>query len=164
MRPSPAEIRRVLRYDPETGLLWWNERGGARQMHRPAGSKDSEGYVQVCYKYKVYKAHRLAWVIMKGRWPKTSIEIDHRNGAVADNRWNNLRLATPTQNKQNRRHVKNKSGLKGAQFHSGTGRWTSTIWVNKKVVQLGIFDCPEQAHAAYVAAAKKYFGEFARAA
>lgn len=160
MRPSPAEIRRVLRYDPKTGLLWWNERGIGRRMYRPAGSKDSEGYVQICYRYKVYKAHRLAWVIVKGRWPKK--ELDHRNAIPGDNRWKNLRLATSSQNKQNRRHVKNKSGLKGAHFHTATGRWASMIHVNKKAIHLGLFDAPKDAAAAYRKAAKKYFREFAR--
>jgi len=94
------------------------------------------------------------------------IEIDHVNGIRVDNRIVNLRLATNQQNSANSKIRKNnKSGLKGAyRRNSNNGMcWQATITVKKKAIYLGIFSSKEEAHAAYLNAAKKHFGEFARA-
>lgn len=89
--------------------------------------------------------------------------VDHKNGDKLDNRRSNLRLATHSQNMQNR-HV---STLKKSTQYKGVSkssryRWTATIKVNGKQISLGNFDTPEEAHAAYCEAAAKYHGEFAR--
>jgi HNH endonuclease/AP2 domain len=161
LRPTPTEIRKVLRYDRFTGLLWWRERASGRRLDRPAGTKNANGYIDIGYRGKVYKAHILAHVIVKGRWPKR--ELDHHNLIRNNNRWKNLRPATRGQNSQNRRCYKNnKTGIKGVHFHPLTGRFTADIQVNKKLMYLGIFDTPEEAAVVYNAANKKYHGKFAR--
>jgi hypothetical protein len=90
------------------------------------------------------------------------VKIDHRNGNGLDNqRRSNLRLATTSQNAMNKKARGNsRTGLKGVSFHKG--RYCSMIKAEGRQHWLGYFDTPEAAHAAYAAAAKRYFGEFAR--
>lgn len=89
-------------------------------------------------------------------------QADHINGNGLDNRRENLRLATKSQNNANRRISKNnKSGYKGVSWHKASGKWVAGIKVNGKSINLGGYDTPEQAHKAYCDAAIKYFGEFA---
>lgn len=88
--------------------------------------------------------------------------IDHANGDGLDNRRENLRFCTYTQNAQNSRIRKdNKSGYKGVYLHL-PGRWRSRIKVDGRYICLGVYKNPEEAAEAYRRAAQKYFGEFAR--
>lgn len=86
-----------------------------------------------------------------------------------NNVWSNLRLATKSQNMANVGLIKsNTSGLKGAsRYKAGEpyGKpWQASIRKDNKQYHLGHFATKEEAHAAYVAAAEKIHGEFARAA
>lgn len=104
-------------------------------------------------------AHRIAWKIMTGDDPPDL--VDHENRQDTDNRWDNLRLATHSQNMQNRSVVNNKTtGLKGVFFIETSKRFRAYISVNKKRIHLGTYATKEEAHAAYCAAAKAHFGEF----
>lgn len=154
-------MRKHLRYDPETGYLWWRIFSGGRSHTRPAGSKDAYGYIRLSFKGKQYKAHRIAWLLMKGYWPKK--EIDHRDTIKDNNRWSNLRLATISQNKRNRAVFRNTtSGIKGAQYSTKDRHWQARIRVGSKQLYLGCFKTPEEAAAVYAEAARKYHGAFAR--
>jgi hypothetical protein len=81
---------------------------------------------------------------------------DHRNGNQLDNRRENLRIATHAQNARNRRVIENRSGFKGV-FRSSARRWGAKL----KGRRLGTFATPEEAGAAYDAAARSNYGEFA---
>lgn len=90
-------------------------------------------------------------------------EVDHRNRNGLDNTRANLRLATHSQNMGNQQRRKdNKSGFKGVSYNRARGKWQAHIMIHKKSIYLGLFTTPEEAHAAYCAAAKEHFGEFAR--
>lgn len=90
---------------------------------------------------------------------------DHENGVTLDNRRNNLRFATSSQNAMNRRKTSaNSSGYKGVHWHKGHQKWCAQIKVNGKSIHLGYFDTPEEAHAAYCEAATRLHGDFARLA
>lgn len=91
-----------------------------------------------------------------------SKEIDHKNRDPLDNRRSNLREATRSENCANRGiNSNNTSGFKGVDFHKSSGKWRARICVNRKSIDLGLFDKPHDAHEAYVHAANRYFGEFA---
>lgn len=165
MTLTQGQLKELLHYDPETGIFTWykwrvTKRGESGE--RVAGSVQKKGYITIGLGGKVYMAHRLAWLYMNGAWPKD--QIDHINQAKADNRFANLREATNGQNKSNSKvHRNNRCGLKGVTFYKLPKKrpWQARIRINKELICLGYYSTAEEAHAAYVVAAKKYHGEFA---
>lgn len=104
-------------------------------------------------------------ILMHGLIQPTSagMVVDHRNGNGLDNRRSNLRTSTPTQNCANRRRRRDSQWpYKGIQRTNGRGNWQARIKVDGKRYNLGSFATPEDAANAYDAAARRYFGEFAR--
>ena len=98
---SKDEVQKLLHYDPETGFFTWRtSRRGAKKGSR-AGCLNVRGYTFIGLNYTNYLAHRLAWVYVNGEIPE-GIFIDHIYGKRNDNRIENLRLATPLQNGNNR--------------------------------------------------------------
>ena len=88
--------------------------------------------------------------------------VDHINGNGLDNRRENLRICTNSQNGQNRgKNKNNTSGFKGVCFHARTQTWIASIWVNRQRVHLGYFKGSIDAAIAYNEAAVKYHGKFA---
>lgn len=155
---SAERLRELLEYDPDTGTFRWRVSRGPRKAGAVAGCTDH--YVQIMVDGKNYKGHRLAWLWMTGEWPAN--EIDHKGGDGSDNRFDEIRPATSSQNKMNRKLiVSNTSGLKGAFLDKRDGRWYSRISVNGELTHLGRFETAEEAHAAYAAAARQAYGEFA---
>jgi hypothetical protein len=157
-------LKEVLEYDPFDGRFIWKKRISLRVLiGSVANALDKDGYIQIGIDGGKYKAHRLAWFWAHGVWPTD--DIDHKNGIASDNRIDNLRLSTRSQNNANgKRPVTSTSGLKGAYWNKKQRCWQSYIQKNKKHYYLGQFKTAEEAHAAYVAGAEKMFGEFDRAA
>jgi hypothetical protein len=94
---------------------------------------------------------------------KSNLHVDHIDGNGLNNRKENLRMATRSQNQYNsRRRVDNPSGYKGVRSYKDTGKWQARITANKKQYHLGYFDTAEEAHKAYCEASKKLHGEFSR--
>jgi hypothetical protein len=89
------------------------------------------------------------------------MHVDHKNGQPSDNRRQNLRKCTRSQNMWNRgKNKANLSGLKGVSKRSETS-WKAEIRANGKRIQLGSFRTAEAAHAAYCKAATELHGCFA---
>jgi hypothetical protein len=157
-----ARLRDVLHYDSATGEFRWLKRA-SRSIHVGdlAGNLDaSSGYRDITIEGRSYRAHQLAWLYMTGKW--CAGVIDHRDRNPSNNRWCNLRRATVSQNNANRRrHKNNACEFKGVTTIT-SGRWRASVYKNRRRHHLGIFATPEAAHAAYAAAARKLFGEFAR--
>ena len=150
---TSTRLRELLRYDPDTGAFTWLADRGKARTGDMAGSGDGQGYIVIGIDGCKYLAHRLAWFYVKGNWPEH--QIDHVNGSRSDNRFANLRDATPAENQQNQRraHSSNRrSGLLGVAWDSSHGRWKAAISVDGRIRNLGRFDEPEEAHATYLAA------------
>jgi hypothetical protein len=95
-----------------------------------------------------------------GEFPEMS--IDHINGIKTDNRLQNLRLATKSQNALNsKRHKDNTSGYKGVSWNKRLAKWGARITINGKYKHIGLFKNVEDAASAYAAAAYMHHGEFA---
>lgn len=92
-----------------------------------------------------------------------SRHVDHVNRNTLDNRRANLRQCTASENHGNQGLSRNNtSGLKGAYWDKGNGFWFASIRIKNRQIWIGKFNSPEECHAAYMEAAKKYKGEFAR--
>jgi hypothetical protein len=160
---TAERLRELLDCDPETGVLTWRvSRRGRVKPGQVAGKSHHTGYHVIRVDGRQYPAHRLVWLHVTGAWP--AAEVDHINGVRNDNRFSNLRDATSSQNGCNARlYRNNKSGLKGAILNR-PGRWIAQIQKGGRKIYLGVFDTPEEAHAAYCAAAERLHGDFARTA
>lgn len=150
------ELRALLTYDTQTGLFTWIARSGTAKAGAVCTALDGGGYIQIRINRRAYKAHRLAWLYVHGRWPDKF--IDHINCVRTDNRLSNLREVDALLNQQNQQRSQraSRSGLLGVSWHKPTGKWRARISVNKTAVHLGSFDSAEEAHAVYLAAKRKH--------
>lgn len=132
-------LNSILRYDPNTGELFWRIKiSNVQAGDRAGGFCKTSGYIFVGIDYHIYHAHRLIWVMCTGHWPK---EIDHENHIRHDNRWRNLREVTRQTNQRNASKRKdNTSGLTGVRLHKQIQQWTAQITVNRKQIHLGLFE------------------------
>ena len=180
--PTPDMLRQLLRYDPETGKLFWKERSpemfpvGKRRAEHTCSiwnasfagreaftSIDNHGYAKGTIFQHSYAAHRVAFVLIHGRWPDH--QVDHINGIRSDNRSENLREATSSQNKMNSKvRCDNSSGYKGVSFHKASNLWRANIRLNGKQRCIGYFKTAEEANDAYQKASEELHGEYRRVA
>jgi hypothetical protein len=153
-------IRTMFEYDSATGILRWLIPANRRtaSIGSNAGYTNSRGYVRVGIDGKNYYAHRLAWLYVYGKWP--TYQIDHINGDTTDNRIENLRDIPGAMNMQNIKTArkKNKTGFLGVYKDSAKRNlcWKASIRINGKPVTVGHFASPEEAHAAYIAAKRRF--------
>lgn len=156
---TAERLREVLHYDPESGIVTRL----SSKMGKPPKPKKKNRYVSFVVDGVTYQVHALIWLYMTGAWPVAL--IDHKDMDRRNNCWNNLRLATKSQNGANASKKKsNKSGFKNVFKEAWSGRWKASLMVNRKMISLGRYDCPVAAHFAVIVGTAKYFGEFARAA
>jgi hypothetical protein len=155
---SPDELRALLRYEPETGKLFWRPRR-AELFKTDNASKiwnsrfpdteafttpDKNGYLRGTLYGKPFASHRVIWAMCLGEWPDG--QIDHVNGIPNDNRIENLRLVNNLQNHKNRKlHRTNTSGVMGVTWYKRHAKWHAWIVVSGKRVHLGYFGAIEEA-------------------
>lgn len=157
---TAAKLKKVLHYDPSTGHFTWRTPRPKVRVGARAGGLHHRGYRYIEIDGRAYAEHRLAWLYVTGRWPKD--QLDHINRQREDNRIENLREATNSQNRANSKHA-NRTGYKGVRFMPWmrTKPFGAQITVNRKVRWLGSFTTAKKAHQAYVKAAGEVFGNFA---
>lgn len=161
MNTDLTELRDLIDYDPSTGIFIWKE--GPIRRGKRAGSLQPHGYRRIHVGYVRIWEHRLAWAFVHGAYPDGL--IDHINGDRSDNRIENLRQATAETNAANSKtRSDNTSGYKGVSWNRRAQKWQVFIGGSGGRVYLGLFSNPKAAHEAYLMAAKKRFGEFARGA
>lgn len=167
--PTAAHLKEWFDYDPETGIFIWKKVhcSNVGLLGSPAGTTNKHGYVLIGVPgFWQIQAHCLAWIWVHGLTIGGG-EIDHKDTNPSNNAIWNLRLATSSQQKQNRKvQSNNRSGLKGAYFHAAHKgkKWRSQIKADGRLIFLGYFQTAQEAHEAYGNAARKHFGQFARTA
>lgn len=114
-------------------------------------------YAHAQYKGKRLILHR----VILGLDSDNNFYIDHINGDTLDNRQNNLRVCTSSQNQMNRRVQQHSSVYKGVFFLRNRKKWVATLTFNKKCIFIGYFDYEIDAAKSYNKKAIELFGEFA---
>ena len=167
--PSPETLHKLLRYNPETGVLFWKARTpdmfsseqqppehacavwNSKFAHKEALTSFSSGYKRGMILGRHYLAHRTAWAIYYGEWPHKT--IDHINGNRSDNRIKNLRVVSNSINMRNtKRRSNNTSGVCGVSFREATNKWQAYIFAKGRQKHLGFFDDLNEAISARKAA------------
>lgn len=143
--------------DSPSGLRWKIRSSTHVYPDSIAGTPDKQNYWQIRYRGKFYKAHRIIWELHNERLTSTQV-IDHIDRNPANNKIENLRVATRSENQWN---SKSKKKYKGISLHRPSGLWTAKIMKHGKTYSLKYFNSPEEAHKAYCEAADKLHGEFA---
>jgi hypothetical protein len=164
---TAEELRALLDYDPVAGVFIWKTRTemtredkifNTKCAGRLAGTHDDNGYNQIRIHGYTYRAHRLVWLHVYGRWPLHV--IDHENGVTGDNRLSELREATRAENQQNQKlNSRNKSGVDGVSWDKKREKWRVCIGVDGKHNHIGRFSDFDEACAAHVKA-KANFHKF----
>jgi len=145
-----------VHYDPETGEFTWNIGGRKKVAYARAGSLDGKGYWRIMIDGVDYRAHRLAWLYMTGRWPVQ--EVDHKNRNRTDNRWANLREATAGEQRQNQGLRSDAtSGFRGVTYLPAKNKWLARIAMNRRRKHLGLHDTVVDAVAARITAERVLF-------
>ena len=153
---TQARLKELLAYDPLTGVFTRLKKTNRNKViGSEAGSVNAEGYVLIGVDGARYMAHRLAWLYVFGSLP-TKL-IDHINHDKSDNRIENLREVTQSENLQNQVSPRKttKSGFLGVSWDGANKKWMAVIKTNRKLKNLGRFDTPEQAHQKYLAAKRE---------
>lgn len=144
----------------DDGTLIWRERPShhfdcaarakavnAWRAGRKAGCIGKCGYWFVRFSDKLHPVHRVVYAMSRGHWP--AMQIDHIDRNILNNRPDNLREATKSQNGMNRGpNKRNKLGLKGVLLHK-PGMYRARIHHNGKNLHLGCFKSAEDAYKAF---------------
>lgn len=170
--PSQSLLLQLLRYDPETGKLFWRERPASmfalsqrddrmgrtwntRYAHKEALTAiGTHGYRSGSIGKAKFLAHRVIWKLVTGEEPE---QIDHINHIRLDNRLANLRASDVVENARNMtRRRDNSSGVTGVHWHKPGNKWRAQIKSRGGKISLGLFDEFDQAVAARRAAEVEY--------
>jgi hypothetical protein len=156
------ELQKLLLEDLEykDGEIFWKKRGPARVLGKKVGSVNKHGYVTMFYKLKTMTVHRAIFLMHHGYLPK---HVDHIDGNKKNNRIENLRAATPAQNRANSKiPTTNKSGFKGVCWLKNKKKFWAYCRVDGKQYDLGTFKELQDAIKVVREFRDKHLGEFVR--
>jgi len=154
---TPEVLRQLLSYNPVSGKLFWLRRNGDEKATKifnalfagkeaftyRMGKKHLQGRIL----RHGFLAHRVAWAIYHGEWPKG--QIDHINGIQTDNRIENLRVVTSRENSCNSK-IHRAGHLPGTTYNKKEGKWKAQVTENSKRICIGRFGTAIEAHKAYM--------------
>jgi hypothetical protein len=147
-------------FDYKDGHLYWKITTKKIKLNQRAGTIDGRGYFATGLNLKLYKNHRLIYFMHHGYLPKF---IDHIDGNKLNNKIENLREATASQNQQNIKLQKNNtSGYKNVYWHKKPKKWCVALKINKVLKYFGFYKDIELADLVAQEMRDKYFGKYAR--
>lgn len=124
-----------------------------------AGCANKAGYLRIRVNGKLYMNHRLIWFMHHGTWPTA---LDHINGDKQDNRIENLRPCTQTQNMQNCKNKKSSTtGVKGVTWNKEKSRYRARLTVKGKEKFVGYYLTLSEAEEAIKVVREEHHKEFA---
>ncbi len=145
---TQERLQELYSFEPETGIFTKKNTG-------KVASNVHNGYIRITIDYKEYRAHRLAYLYMTGKFPKDI--VDHKNHIKSDNRWSNLRVVSHQENCKNfSMNKNNSSGENGVYWHARDKIWTAFIYLDSKKKHIGCFKNKEDAVSARTEANLKY--------
>lgn len=144
---SLAQWREVFEY--RDGFLFHKNPTG-KMKKTSLGYDNSKGYLQVDFKNKKYKVHRVIWEMINEKSIPTGLDVDHINGKRKDNRIDNLRIVTRQHN------MFNCTNAKGYHYEVQTKKYKAEITVGGKNKNLGRFNTEDEAREAYIIAKRQY--------
>ena len=166
-KTSLEVLKAYLHYDPISGVFTYKQTIGGRinkKIGDIAGTINKDGYRWISVAGSCEKASRLAWLYMTEKYPPAGLLVDHKNTITFDDSWDNLRLATTSQNMQNksidREHSTQIKGISTNRSGGNPPTYTARLTVNKKLVFCKNFKTIEEASVAIKEAREKYHGEF----
>jgi hypothetical protein len=160
MKNKTLQVMLKEYFDYQDGKLIWKQGNSRVKVGRTAGSISGKGYINIKFKQKTYLAHRLIYLYHHGYLPEV---LDHINGFKTDNRIENLREATASQNQHNRvLNANNTSGYKGVTFNKLRNKWQAKVKTNNVYKHLGLFEDIEDAAMAVSKYRLEVHGEFAK--
>jgi hypothetical protein len=150
-------------FDHKDGRLYWKKVNHSNKKYlvgQEVGSIHKTGYRHVTWQGKVHKVHRLIYLLEHGYLPN---EIDHINGDRQDNRLENLRDVTRSQNQFNKAMCKNNtSGTRGVSWHKKSNAWLVRVCASGKTKSIGYFKDLELAGLVADEARSIYHGVYAK--
>jgi hypothetical protein len=156
-RPSYKRVAMLLRYEPDTGALYWRvPRSGIRYSRKAGSVSNVRGHR---YRYVTIDgvkclAHHVAWVLMTKRWPEMPITFKDRNSLNC--RWLNLKPATISYIRAHDRRPEPASGHRGVSWHVLKLKWYARIGIEKQQHSLGYHKAKNDAVKARRRAAREH--------
>ena len=161
--PPLEELKEFLDYNPDTGIFTWKKQVAPNiKVGQKAGVMHSwTYYIIITFKNREYYAHRLGYYMYHGIDPLEKL-VDHIDGDRSNNKINNLRLASKSENGRNRVNLSsnNTSGVIGVCWDKNAKKWKAYIMINGKTKHLGYFINKEDGIKARREGEIKYFGDF----
>jgi hypothetical protein len=149
-------LRVLVSYEPATGLFYRLQPSSWAKAGDVCGSKNAKGYLEFNVLGRLYRAHRLAWLYVHGRWPDG--DVDHIDGNKENNAISNLREVSNRKNSENRRRANKNSasGALGVRLRKASGKFEARIRVDGRLKYLGVHETQEAASNAYINAKRQF--------
>lgn len=158
---TQQRLHELFEYRDDGNLIWKNNKGTSKKGSA-AGCVEEHGYIRINVDRKRYRLHQLIFFYHHG-YLTDGKYIDHIDGNPSNNRIENLREVTASQNLMNSKlSAGSTSGVKGVHWYKSKNKYQVHVTLNSKTIHLGYFDTIEEAEAAAIAGREKYHGDFAR--
>ena len=157
---TPAQARHLFEY--RDGALFWKNSSNPKKTPAgsPAGTRHERGYIHIQYMRRIYKAHKLIFLMHHEYTPTV---VDHADGDTSNNSIENLRATSFAGNARNaKRRTDNSSGVKNVCWHKRIKKWGVTVTIDRKIKHFGYYDDLDFAALVAHEARAKYHGSFAR--
>ena len=153
---TQKKLKKLFNYNRTTGIFTYKVKTAiCVNVGDIAGTLSTLGYIIIRIKPELYKAHRLAWLYVKGKWPDG--DIDHINHIRSDNRFSNLRDVSSAGNAQNRIKANLNNKSTGVQnVYKQNDKFRVLIMVNGKNIHCGYFSTLKIATSVARRAKRKY--------